>query len=141
MKRMSTIAILCLSCCAQAAPQSGNSELSQASELVAEGSATVVYGSLSALAASGDLVVRAVEVTGDASVIVLAGSVESGGAAIRLSGEAARGLSIAAGTAVGVMALSTGYVLVSAGKVVAFIPNELGKALLHHTRADAPRGR
>ena len=52
-----------------------------------------------------------------------------------LLGAAARGLSLAAGTTLEVAALSTGHALVLSGKVLAFIPNEAGKALLHHARA------
>jgi hypothetical protein len=33
-----------------------------------------------------------------------------------------------------VTAISTGYVLVMSGKALAFIPNEVGQALLHHSR-------
>ena len=39
------------------------------------------------------------------------------------------------GTSVEVVTASTGHVLVLAGKAIAFIPNEVGKALLHHSRA------
>ena len=43
-------------------------------------------------------------------------------------------LSLAAGAVVNVVALSTGHMLVMSGKAIAFIPNELGKALLHHSK-------
>ena len=36
--------------------------------------------------------------------------------------------------AVTVTAISTGYVLVMSGKAIAFIPNEVGQALIHHSR-------
>ena len=39
-----------------------------------------------------------------------------------------------AGAAVSAVAMSTGHALVVSGQVIAFIPNELGKALLHHSR-------
>ena len=38
------------------------------------------------------------------------------------------------GTTLDVVATSTGHMLVFSGKVLAFIPNELGKALLHHEK-------
>jgi hypothetical protein len=31
-------------------------------------------------------------------------------------------------------AVSTGHLLISAGKIIAFIPNELGKALIYHSK-------
>jgi hypothetical protein len=45
--------LLCLFCEARAGEQQGSSDMSNASELVAEGSALLVTGSLSALAATG----------------------------------------------------------------------------------------
>jgi hypothetical protein len=39
---------------------------------------------------------------------------------------------VAAGTTLDVVATASGHMLVLSGKVLAFIPNELGKALLHH---------
>ncbi|MES2148575.1 MAG: hypothetical protein V4508_02165 [Pseudomonadota bacterium] len=138
MKPLCALLLACAVCAAQAAEQQGSSELSNASELVAEGSALVVYGSLSAVAASGTVLVESVETAGDASLLVLAGASNAGRAAVRLSGRAARGASNLAGSAISVVALSTGFVLVAAGQVIAFIPNEMGKALLHHSRAGRP---
>ena len=134
MKTLFAVLFACAACCAQGAEQQA-SAMSAASELVGEGSALLVYGSLSAVAASGTVVVDSVEVAGDASLLVLAGASDAGRAAIRLSGRAARGASLAAGTGVSLVALSTGYLLVSAGNIICFVPNELGKALLHHSRS------
>jgi hypothetical protein len=125
--------ILCLACGTASAEQSA-SALSNASGLIAEGASTVVYGSLSAVAASGTVVVESVQVAGDASIVVLAGASDATRATLRLSGNVLQGASVVAGASVVVMAVSTGYVLVSAGKVIAFIPNEIGSALLHHSR-------
>lgn len=129
--------LLCLCGAAGAAEQQGSTDLSNASDLVAEGSAVLVVGSLSAVAASGTVLVESVEAAGDASVIVLAGASGAAQASVRLSGRAAREASLAVGASVNVVATSTGYLLVAAGKVLAFIPNEIGKALLHHSRVSA----
>jgi hypothetical protein len=137
MKPIVLMLLLCLACGARAAGQQGSADLSNASQLVAEGSATVAYGSLSALVASGTVVVESVEAAGDASVVVLAGASDAAQAAVRLSGRAARAASLAVGASVNVVATSTGYLLVLAGKVLAFIPNEIGKALIHHSRVSA----
>lgn len=134
MKTLGAALLLCVLCGAQAAEQQGSSELSNASGLAVEGSALVVYGSLSALAASGGAVVTSVETVGDASVVVLAGASDAVQASVQLSARAARGASLAAGASVRVVAISTGYLLVAAGQAIAFIPNEMGKALLHHSR-------
>ncbi|MDB5911203.1 MAG: hypothetical protein JWP34_5320 [Massilia sp.] len=127
--------LLFLCCAARAGEQQGSTDLSNASELVAEGSATVVNGSLSAVAASGTVLVQSIEAAGDASMIVLAGASGAVQATIRLSGRAAREASLVAGASVNVVATSTGALLVASGKVLAFIPNEIGKALIHHSRA------
>lgn len=144
MKRLYSLMIICAAACAncaQAGEQQGSTALSGASELAAEGSALLVYGSLSAVAASGTVVVDSVEVAGDASLVVLTGASDAGRAAIRLSGRAARGASLAVGTGLSVVAMSTGYLLVSAGTVICFVPNELGKALLHHSNSGTMRER
>ena len=141
MKYPSILVFAFAAACAQAGEQQGSTALSGASELAAEGSALLVYGSLSAVAASGTVVVDSVEVAGDASLVVLHGASDAGRAAVRLSGRAARGASLAVGTGIGVVAMSTGYLLVSAGTVICFVPNELGKALLHHSSNGAAQGR
>ena len=74
----------------------------------------------------------------DGSVLVLKsaarGASSAATASVKLSQKAMQGLSLAAGTVVNVVALSTGHMLVLSGKAIAFIPNELGKALLHHSK-------
>ncbi len=137
MKPIVLMLLLCLSCAARGAEQQGSADLSNGSELVAEGSAVVVLGSMSAVAASGTVVVESVVGMGDASVIVLAGASDAAQTAVRLSGRAAREASLAVGASVNVVATSSGYLLVAAGKVLAFIPNEIGKALIHHSRVGA----
>ena len=41
---------------------------------------------------------------------------------------------MAAGTLVAVTAISAGWVLSTAGQAIAFIPSEMGKALMHNER-------
>jgi hypothetical protein len=53
---------------------------------------------------------------------------------VRLGRDAAGHLSLAAGTVVTCTAVSAGWVLSAAGKAIAFVPNEMGKALLHNQR-------
>jgi len=55
-------------------------------------------------------------------------------ASVTLSAQAAGGLSVAVGTAVVVTAFSAGWVLSAAGKAIAYIPNEIGAALLYNER-------
>lgn len=133
MKRIILAALLGLACTTgQANGHAGQSELSNAS---ANLSGVVVGGSILTLAATGSVVVASVRTVGDGIEVVLEGAADASRATVRLSGRAAAGLSIAAGTALEVVTASTGHVLVMSGKAIAFLPNEAGKALLHHSRA------
>ncbi|WP_036212740.1 hypothetical protein [Massilia alkalitolerans] len=133
MKRLLLAALLGLACTStHAAGHAGQSELSNAS---ANLSGVVVGGSILTLAATGSVVVASVRTVGDGIEVVLEGAADASRATVRLSGRAAAGVSLAAGTALEVVTASTGYVLVMSGKAIAFLPNEAGKALLHHSRA------
>ncbi len=124
--------LLCALGAAHADPQSNASTLSNASELVASG---LAIGSLSLLAGASEVVIVSAEKVGDGVILVLAGASEAARVTVNLSGKAVQGMALAVGTTVSVVAASTGYVLVCAGKVLAFVPNEAGKALLHHSKA------
>ncbi|WP_313033045.1 hypothetical protein [Massilia alkalitolerans] len=133
MKRLLLAALLGFACtAANAAGHAGQSELSSAS---ANLSGVVVGGSILTLAATGSVVVASVRTVGDGIEVVLEGAADASRATVRLSGRVAGGVSLAAGTALEVVTASTGYVLVMSSKAIAFLPNEAGKALLHHSRA------
>ena len=139
----STVLATALACAApahaapvHAAPHSG-SNLSNASEALSAAAGLVVLGSMSAVAASGYVVIASVATVADGVVVVLKGASTGVEASVQLSGAAAVGLSDAAGKAVTVTATSTGHMLVMSGRVLAFIPNETGKSLLHHSRVGA----
>lgn len=86
------------------------------------------------LSAGAALVVVSVEVVGDATVWVLERASDGARISLRTSGKLAEGLVVSAGTTVAVSVIGTGVVLSTAGNVIAFIPNEIGKALLHNER-------
>lgn len=134
MKRLPPL-FLAMSLSLPGLSHAASDNLSNGSQHLSQGSAIVVAGSMSMLVASGEVVIASVETVGEGIVIVLKGASEAGGASIQMSAKAAEGLSLAAGTVVSVVALSTGHMLVMSGKAIAFIPNELGKALLHHSKA------
>jgi|GEM_PF-2141827 len=94
--------------------------------LAAAGS-VVVGGSLALLAVAGTAVVASVTVVGASTVMVLRGASDAATASVRVVGNA----SLAVGSVVDVVAVSTGCVLMSAGRIVAFVPNEVGRALVH----------
>lgn len=133
MKRALLVSLLYCAC----ALAQANGDLSGPSRLSANGSAEILGGSILSVAAAGSVVVIGVQASAEGVVLVLQGAGEASTATVRLSANAARGLSVAAGTVLDVVATSTGHVLVLSGKALAFVPNELGKALLHHERAGA----
>jgi hypothetical protein len=116
---------------------SANGDASAPSRASADMSAQVIGGSVMLVAVGGSAVVAGVYASAEGVDLVLRGAGQASTATVRLSGEAARGLSIAAGTVLEVVATSTGHVLVLSGKALAFVPNEIGKALLHHERVAA----
>lgn len=88
-----------------------------------------------ALTVSGAvLVVKTVEVSARGTVIVLERASDGARASVELTGRAASGVAASVGTAVAVSVISTGVLLSAAGEVLCFIPNELGRALLHNER-------
>jgi hypothetical protein len=133
MKSLLCLVLACTLCNATARePTRGYN--SNASEMSALGSVIVVGGTMSLLADSGTAVVESVEQAGESSMVVIKGATEASRVTLKMSGKAVVGASMAAGTAVSVVTMASGYALVVAGKVIAFLPNEAGKALLHHSR-------
>ena len=80
------------------------------------------------------LVVKAVDASAVSTVYVLERISDGAKASIEVSAKAAGGVSTAVGAVVFVSVISTGVVLSVAGKVIAFIPNEIGKGLLHNEK-------
>jgi len=105
----------------------GSSELSQLSLLPI---AVVVAAPSVLLSGVATLTVVSVEAGAQGSVWVLERGSDGARIVLRLAG----GASVVAGTAVVVTAVSAGAVLSVAGQAIAFVPNEVGKALMHHER-------
>ena len=116
------------------APAQAHTNASDVSVLSALPIAVSVAAPVMLLSAGAMLSVVAVEATSVGTVWVLERASDGARASVKLSAQAAGGLSVAAGTAVLVTAMSTGWVLSAAGRAIAFIPNEIGSALLHNER-------
>ena len=86
------------------------------------------------LSAGAVLTVVAVEASATGAVWVLERASDGARSTLRLSAQAAGGVSVLAGTAIVVTVLSTGWVLSAAGTAIAIIPNEIGAALLYNER-------
>lgn len=106
--------------------------VSRASEALSVAGNTVVQGSLMGITASGSFVIESVKASTNGVVMVLHASADAASVTLQLSGEVVQHAALASGTLIEISAVSTGHLLISAGKIIAFIPNELGKALLHH---------
>ncbi len=111
-----------------------HSNPSDASLLSALPIAVSVAAPVMILSAGATLTVVAVQAASHGTVWVLERASDGARASIRLSGQVAGALSVAAGTMVMVTALSTGWVISAAGQALAFIPNQIGAALLHNER-------
>jgi hypothetical protein len=135
MKRILLVSLLGLAIASGAAQAAPNSAPSAASQASANLSGVVVFGSILSVAAAGSLVVASVRTVGEGVEVVLESALDASRTTVRLSGKALGGLSLATGAVLEVVTASTGYVLVMSGKTIAFLPNEAGKALLHHARA------
>ena len=82
------------------------------------------------LSAGAALTVVAVEVSATGTVWIVERASDGARASVQLSGHALAGV----GTVLVATAISTGWVLSAAGEAIAFIPNELGNALLYNER-------
>ena len=80
------------------------------------------------------LVVKTVELSARGTVIVLERASDGARASVELSGRAASGASVLVGQSAVVTVIGAGVLLSAAGEVLCFIPNELGRALLHNER-------
>ena len=120
----------------EASAVSAVSALPLASVVVGAGAAASAVAAVPVVlsTAGAVLVVKTVESTARGTVVVLERASDGAQASIELGARAAGGVSLAAGTVVMVSVIGAGVVLSAAGEVIAFIPNALGRALLHNER-------
>lgn len=108
-----------------AASVTDSSQLSQLS-------GTVVAGSAELLADGAVLIIQAVRTSGGFVILVLREPSRDASLSLRMSAGLAGDLSQAIGETVRVVAEASGHSLYRAGQLLAFIPNEVGRDLLHH---------
>jgi hypothetical protein len=112
---------------------------SEASRLSAIATQMSVKGSAELLSAGGDLMVSAVETSGAGLRVVLTTSAAGTEAVIIFGSQTAGGLSLAVGDSVKLTASAAGYLLLKGGEVIAFIPSEIARGLIHHSDVAAPK--
>ena len=98
------------------------------------GASSVVAVPLVPSTAGAVLVVQAVAITASGTVYVLARASDGAMVSVEVLGRGASGASVVAGTLVTVSVIGAGTLLSAAGEVIAFIPNALGRALMHNER-------
>jgi hypothetical protein len=126
-------ALAALLACAGLGAQA-QSTLSEASALSALPIAVSVAAPVMILSAGAVLTVVAVEATSTGAIWILERASDGARASVQLSAQTAAALSTVTGSAVVVTAISTGWVLSAASQAIAFIPNEIGAALLYNER-------
>lgn len=94
-------------------------------------------GSVLGVTGSVYLVTGIVQGAGDIVEVLIAGVGSAGKFSVKLAGKAIEGVGLSVGTTINIVAESTGTLLVVSGKVLAFIPNTLGEALLSQSRLPA----
>lgn len=127
-KSLSTLMLAATLAMGSGAQAHGASEASSALSLLPV--AVVVAAPSAVLSAGAVLTVVAVQASADGTVWVL----ERASDGARLSLQLAGGSLVASGAVVTVSALGSGWLLSQAGRVICFIPNEIGQALLHNER-------
>ncbi len=110
------------------------STISDASALSALPIAVSLAAPVALLLAGAVFTVVAVEATSTGAVWVLERASDGTRASVQLVGHGIAGASLAAGTVIACTALSAGWVLSAAGEVIAFVPKEIGRALLYNER-------
>ncbi|MGE5089338.1 MAG: hypothetical protein ACM3QY_09465 [Candidatus Levyibacteriota bacterium] len=138
MKTLTRLATMMLAAafCAPYAATSASAQESVAPSAAASraslaASGMVVEGSVGILRAGGQLAVAAIRPLANASIIVLRDVANGSEASIRVASNVAQAASLAVGQTVSIVVEATGYSLIAAGRLVAFIPNRIGHALVH----------
>jgi hypothetical protein len=82
----------------------------------------------------GSIVVTGVQASADGVVWFVENAADGVKGSIRFAGDAVGASAVAAGTVIAVTAVGTGLLLSTAGHVIAFIPNEIGRSLSYNQR-------
>lgn len=104
------------------------------SQTLSVASGLVVLGSMSVLAAGGELIVTGVEQSARGVSVAVKNAGNASGEVVTVLLDGAAASAVAVGSAVQASATGVGYVLVASGKAIAFIPNEIGQSLIHQSR-------
>jgi len=96
--------------------------------------AVSVVAPVTILSAGATLTVVGVEASARGTVWALERASDGARASVEFAGVGVQASAVAVGTAVVATTIAGGVVLSAAGRAIAFVPNEVGAALLHHER-------
>ena len=145
-RRLGAWAVVGLACALVSAPARAQSEASAALSLlpvasvvgtasVASAAAGAVVTVPAALSVGGAvLTVRAVEASAVGTVYLLERASDGAQVSVEVVGRGVAGSAYAVGTVVTCSVIGTGVILSAAGEAIAFVPNAIGRALLHNER-------
>ena len=134
MKKWMVATLLASSLAASGTVRAHRDAASEPSVLSGMSIAVSVMAPAGLVMAGAAFTVVAVTAAAEGTLWVLERASDGARISVTLSVAGSGAISLAAGTVVEVVACSTGWVLSAAGKAIAFIPNELGRALLYNER-------
>jgi len=86
------------------------------------------------VAGVGSIVVTGVEASAQGTVWIVENVADGVKGSICFAGQAVGAAAVSVGSVIVVTAVATGMVLSAAGRVIAFIPNEIGRSLSYNQR-------
>ena len=128
--------LICSLVAAPAFAQNASQASTHASRDLSLLTGSVVVGTLSVVAAGSVVTVQAVEQVGESVVVILKGASDAATASVKVAANSVGGVSLFVGQTIQVVAEASGQALYASGKLIAFIPNELGRSLVHHSRVN-----
>ena len=133
-KRPLLAALLALSLMTGTVGARAHNEPSEASAISALPVAVSVAAPAMLLAGGAVLTVVSVQASATGTVWVLERASDGARATLQFAGAAAGASLAASGAAVVVTAVSTGWLISTAGQAIAFVPNQIGASLLYNER-------
>jgi hypothetical protein len=133
-RSMLIVGALCAALTATSPAAQAHGDLSDASALSLLPVAVSVAAPSAVLVGGAVLTVVAVQASATGTVLLLERASDGARATLHFSGHVAQGAVLSIGGAVLVTAVASGWVLSAAGQAIAFIPNEIGRALLYNER-------
>jgi hypothetical protein len=134
--KLNRCALFLLLTCALAAQANSTTDPSRASINASIAiPVTIIAGTSQFFKDAGQLSVTSVKTVGNVSVIGFRGLANGAEAFVEISSKAIEGSAIGVGAVLQTTVSATGVLLVASGKALMFVPNEVGKSLLHHSRA------